>query len=277
MRELYHHLIEECDRQKSLVALFRQELHTEEVASSLPLPATLFNQSLLTGQYQGGQLVEDRLSWEGRIDTEKQTLPVSMVQDPDALKFLLQAFRTPDCISSADLSSLKPEEMAEAAGRLVQALSSFFKPKIHLTTATDLGLMLQALGDDVELAPFFKMAGLNGMLFDKPDANRPLLSVSNPTDSLANAGFDLCADPATEGYMVFTRWQRLSKGILSQSVCGCHFESVPTLRLSDKMVLYYCFYRQNDRFFRIGNIPVSVDQNEMDRIDRNVQIRRKGK
>lgn len=261
----YDTLVSECETQHQLLDALRQEMqapHSE--ATSGPLPATRFNQPLLGGDFDGSPILTDTSKAEASIRLDDMQLRLSQLEQQELLAMLKTSFRQPEVLDAADLTTGDAPNAHAAA--LVEAWSSHFTPQLHITTAENTGLMLAQLGKDVDLEPFIKMAGVNGMLFSVDSGGTPVLRISHVPQQL---GFcNTITDTTTADYAMLTTWQRIT--LHSQQVCNCVLEPLPPLTLADKLTLYYAFYRQRDLAYVFAGQPLRIARDEMELLDKQI-------
>ena len=143
-----------------------------------------------------------------------------------------------------------------------------FAPQLQITSADDVGSMLRLLDGKVNLNALVKMAGVNGMLFSKVKDNTAVVRMTN-----APSGFAECkimSDPETKDYVMYTTWQKLPVGITAPLVCNCSLDTLPGLSFSDKLSLYYGYYRRKDLAYTLAGSPVSIAREEMDKLDQQI-------
>ena len=261
----YDTLVSECDTQQQLLVALCQQLQApQSETSSSPLPTTRFNQPLLSGNFGGSPLLTDTTKAEASIRLDDTQLRLSQLEQQELLAMLKTSFRQPEVLDAADMS--KGDDPNAHAAALVEALSKHFAPQLHITTAENMGLMLEQLGKDVDLEPFIKMAGVNGMLFSVASGGMPVLRISHVPQQL---GFcNTIADTATTDYAMLTTWQRIT--LQSQQVCNSTLEPLPPLTLADKLALYYAYYRQRDLAYTLAGQPLRIARDEMELLDKQI-------
>lgn len=263
----YDALVTECDAQLKLLALFRDKLNVPALkdANSI-LPETMFNQPLLGGAFCGEKLIEDESVSEAEIRVKDEKLRLSQLEKEELLFLLKGSFKKPETLDAADLSDNKLPE--EHAGSFVSVLGTLFGPQLDIHTAENIGLMLNLLGNDVNLTPLEKMSAVNGMLFSVQSNNKPIIRILNAPQSMESAS--LLSDEATADYAFFTCWQKLAQGIQAPLVCNCSLDPLPELSFSDKLSLYYGFYRQKDLSFALAGTPLRIRKEDMDKLDKQI-------
>ncbi len=261
----YDTLVSECDTQQQLLVALCQQLQApQSETSSSPLPTTRFNQPLLGGNFGGSPLLTDTTKTEASIRLDDTQLRLSQLEQQELLAMLKTSFRQPEVLDAADMS--KGDDPNAHAAALVEAWSNHFAPQLHITTAENMGLMLEQLGKDVDLEPFIKMAGVNGMLFSVASGGMPVLRISYVPQQL---GFcNTIADAATTDYAMLTTWQRVT--LQSQQVCNSTLEPLPPLTLADKLALYYAYYRQRDLAYTLAGQPLRIARDEMELLDKQI-------
>lgn len=268
-RAFYDTLVKECDKQLELLAKFRESLCVPEATEGKgALPQTMFNQPLLGGAFCEEKLLKDNSVSEAKIRVNDETIRISDLKSEELLLLLKHSFKQMETLDSADLSD--GNEPSAHAGLLVAALERIFAPELLVQTAENIGSMLALLGKDVNLAPFEKMAGVNGMLFSVLSNNKPVLRITNVPSQFEN--MSIISDAATSDYAVLTCWQQIVPCIQSQLVCSCSLEQLPELSFADVLALYYGYYRQRDLAYTLAGNPVRIAKEDMDRLDKQLTI-----
>ena len=263
----YDELAEESEAHLKLLAQFRELLRSHDVEKGENLiPETKFNQPLIGGSFCGEKLMEDESAMEAEIRVGDETLRLSALEKKDLLTLLKLAFCLPEALSAADLGDGK--DVGEHAEGLVTVWDKQFAPQLQITSADDIGSMLRLLDGTVNLNALVKMAGVNGMLFSKVKDNTAVVRMTN-----APSGFAECkimSDPDTKDYVMYTTWQKLPVGITAPLVCNCSLDTLPGLSFSDKLSLYYGYYRRKDLAYTLAGSPVSISREEMDKLDQQI-------
>ena len=262
----YNNLTQECDSQIELLAIFRQKLVVPKVnANKSVIPETMFNQPLLGGEFCGEKLLEDESATEAEIRVKDDKMRLSELEKEQLLTLLKSSFRQPETLSAADLSdSRAPVEHADV---FVLVLGTLFGPQLHIHTADSVGLMLNLLNRDVNIAPLKKMAEVNGMLFSVSSNNKPVLRIKDAPVLFGEVS--IIADDATKDYAFLTCWQRIAQGIQSRLVCNCSLDPFPKLSFADKLSLYYGYYRQ--KAYSLAGTPIRIPKDEMDLLDNQIR------
>ena len=263
----YDELATESAAQLELLAKFRELLHAHDVnKGELLIPETKFNQPLVGGSFCGEKLIEDESATEAEIRVGDETLRLSMLEKKDLLTLLKAAFRLPEALSAADLGDGKA--VNGHAENLVNVFDNQFAPELQITSADDIGSMLRLLDGKVNLEALIKMAGVNGMLFSKAKDNPAVVRMTNAPRNFAEC--KMMTEPATRDYAMYTTWQKLSVGITAPLVCNCQLDTLPELSFSDKLSLYYGYYRRKDLAYTLAGSPVRISWEEMDTIDKQI-------
>lgn len=267
----YDELVKECDAQLELLAKFRESMKVPEAtAGKGVIPQTTFNQPLLGGSFCGEKLLEEDSVSEAEIRVKDEVLRLSDLKSEDLIGLLKKSFRQPETLDTIDLSDDKePPVHAEA---FVSVLSKLFAPELLIHTAENAGAMLSLLGQNVNVSPWEKMAGVNGMLFSVSSNNKPVLRITNVPRMLE--GMSIINDEATADYAILTCWQKIIPCIQSQLVCNCSLEQLPKLSFADKLSLYYGYYRQRDLAYALAGTPVRIPKEEMDKLDKELKEER---
>lgn len=266
--QFYEILAEECDWHLKRLADFRETLLVPEPeAGNMVIPETKFNQPLLGGEFCGERLLENESSSEASIRVKDERLMLSQLEKDEILSLLKVSFRQPETLDAADLSdgSTPVERHTEC---LVSVLGEFFSPRLDIHTADNIGRMLAMLGKDVNVAPFEKMAGVNGMLFSVYSNNLPVLRMTDVPGLFENT--DVIPDEETADYAMLTCWQQITHGIQARQVCNCSLEPLPELSFADKLSLYYGYYRRKDLAYSVAGTPVRISKEDMDRLDKEI-------
>lgn len=263
----YDGVAEECDVQLALLRKFRSGLAVPESESKNELiPETMFNQPLIGGAFCGEKLLPDETYCEAEIRVKDDSVRVSVLEKEEVLSLLKGSFKNPETLSAGDLSDGK--EVSEHTRLLIEILGIIFGPELHIHTAEDAGLMLRLLGGKFNVEALRKMAGVNGMLFSKPDGNRALVRITNAPDELSQ--YNVISDASTRNYVFLTSWQKISPAIQSQQVCNCSLDPLPALSISDKLTLYYAFYRKKDLAYTLAGMPLRIPKEDMAEIDKQI-------
>ena len=263
----YDELAAECSAQLKLLEKFRELLHSNDVENGdLLIPETKFNQPLIGGAFCDEKLIEDESATEAEIRVGDESLRLSGLEKKDLLTLLKAAFCLPDALSAADLGDGKVVD--EHAESLVNVFNNQFAPELQITSADDIGSMLRLLDGKVNLEALVKMAGVNGMLFSKAKDNLAVVRVTNAPRYFAEC--TIMSEPDTKDYVMYTTWQKLPVGITSPLVCNCQLDTLPDLSFSDKLSLYYGYYRRKDLSYTLAGSPVRISRDEMDKLDKQI-------
>lgn len=263
----YDELAAECSAQMKLLEKFRELLHSHDVKSGdLLIPETKFNQPLIGGAFCDEKLIEDESATEAEIRIGDESLRLSGLEKKDLLTLLKAAFHLPEALSAADLGDGK--DVGGHAAELVAVFDRQFAPQLQITSAEDTGSMLRLLDGKVDLEPLIKMAGVNGMLFSKAKDNQAVVRVTNAPRYFAEC--KIMSEPDTKDYVMYTTWQKLSVGITAPLVCNCQLDTLPDLSFSDKLSLYYGYYRRKDLAYTLAGSPVRLSRDEMDKLDKQI-------
>lgn len=266
-RTFYDELAAENSAQLELLAKFRELLHSHDVDNGeLLIPETKFNQSLVCGSFCGEKLIEDESATEAEVRIGDETLRLSGLEKKDLLMLLKAAFRLPDALSAIDLGDGKAVD--EHAENLVNVFDNQFAPKLQITSADNIGSMLRLLDGKVNLDALIKMAGVNGMLFSKAKDNLAVVRMTNAPKDFADC--KIMSEPDTKDYAMYTTWQKLPAGITVPLVCNCQLDTLPGLSFSDKLSLYYGYYRKKDLTYTLAGTLVRISKEEMDTIDKQI-------
>jgi len=239
----------------------------EATAGKGVIPQTTFNQPLLGGSFCGEKLIEKDSVSEAEIRVKDEVLCLSDLKSEDLIGLLKNSFRQPETLDTIDLSDDKePPVHAEA---FVSVLSKLFAPELLIHTAENAGAMMSLLGQNMNVTPWEKMAGVNGMLFSVSSNNKPVLRITNVPRLLE--GMSIINDEATADYALLTYWQKIIPCIQSQLVCNCSLEQLPKLSFADKLSLYYGYYRQRDLAYSLAGTPVRIPKEEMDQLDKQLK------
>ena len=263
----YDELAAESDAHLKLLAEFRDLLRSQEVVKGDELiPETKFNQPLISGSFCGEKLIEDETATEAEIRVGNETLRLSALEKKDLLTLLKLAFHLPEALTAADLGDGKA--VVEHAEELVTVWDKQFAPQLQITSADDIGSMLRLLDGKVNLNALVKMAGVNGMLFSKAKDNAAVVRMTNAPREFADC--KMMSAPDTKDYVMYTTWQKLPVGITAPLVCNCSLDTLPDLSFSDKLSLYYGYYRRKDLAYTLAGIPVRISRDEMDKLDKQI-------
>lgn len=263
----YDELAAECSAQLKLLEKFRELLHSHDVKSGdLLIPETKFNQPLIGGAFCDEKLIEDESATEAEIRIGDESLRLSGIEKKDLLTLLKAAFHLPEALSAADLGDGK--DVGGHAAELVAVFDRQFAPQLQITSADDIGSMLRLLDVKVNLEALVKMAGVNGMLFSKAKENQAVVRVTNAPRYFAEC--KIMSEPDTKDYVMYTTWQKLPVGITAPLVCNCQLDTLPDLSFSDKLSLYYGYYRRKDLSYTLAGSPVRLSRDEMDKLDKQI-------
>lgn len=274
MDSFYAGLQEECTSQLKHLQSFRDQVKSPDVSAKLLLPATMFNQFLLDGVFQGQPLVREKKAFEGLMLFNDRRVRVSELTGDDLVVLLRQAFNLRDIAAAADLSRFAEEEIPAAAEGLLAALSRFLSPMLSCNTADDIGLMLQRFGEKIDLAPLIRMAGINGMLLSVDDRNKPVVRVCHKPEALGD--IMEIADPKVSDFLFWITWQRLSGLLDARSICHCQLESLPEPDFADKLALYYAYYRKQAASYQLAGQAVLLNSRDLAPIDELIEKGREG-
>ena len=191
---------------------------------------------------------------------------MSALEKKDLLTLLKLAFHLPEALTAADLGDGKA--VVEHAEELVTVWDKQFAPQLQITSADDIGSMLRLLDGKVNLNALVKMAGVNGMLFSKAKDNAAVVRMTNAPREFADC--KMMSAPDTKDYVMYTTWQKLPVGITAPLVCNCSLDTLPDLSFSDKLSLYYGYYRRKDLAYTLAGIPVRISRDEMDKLDKQI-------
>ena len=263
----YDELAAECSAQLKLLEKFRELLHSHDVKSGdLLIPETKFNQPLIGGAFCGEKLIDDESATEAEIRVGDESLRLSGLEKKDLLTLLKAAFCLPEALSAADLGDGK--DVGGHAEELVGVFDGQFAPQLQITSADDIGSMLRLLDGKVNLEALVKMAGVNGMLFSKAKDNLAVVRITNAPGTFAEC--KVMSEPDTKDYALYTTWQKLSVGISAPLVCNCQLDTLPDLSFSDKLSLYYGYYRRKDLSYTLAGSPVRISRDDMDKLDKQI-------
>ncbi len=268
LEKFYDALIKECDTQLELLAQFRSSMHVPEASEENNIiPSTMFNQPLLGGEFCGEKLLDDDSKSEAAIRVGDETTRLSELSSENIIAFLKASFKQPETLDASDLTD--DREPSVHANLFVSVLSTLFAPELQLNTADNVGSMLKHLDRDVNVLPFEKMAGVNGMLFSVSSNNKPVMRITNAPKLFEN--MNLCSDEATVDYAFLTCWQKISPCIQSQIVCNCPLDRLPELTFADKLSLYYAYFRRKDLACSLAGFPLSIPKDEMNMFDKQLK------
>ena len=263
----YDELAAECSAQLKLLEKFRELLHSHDVKSGdLLIPETKFNQPLIGGAFCGEKLIDDESATEAEIRVGDESLRLSGLEKKDLLTLLKAAFCLPEALSAADLGD--GQDVGGHAEELVGVFDGQFAPQLQITSADDIGSMLRLLDGKVNLEALVKMAGVNGMLFSKAKDNLAVVRITNAPGTFAEC--KVMSEPDTKDYALYTTWQKLSVGISAPLVCNCQLDTLPDLSFSDKLSLYYGYYRRKDLSYTLAGSPVRISRDDMDKLDKQI-------
>lgn len=263
----YDELAAECSAQLKLLERFRELLHSNDVENGdLLIPETKFNQPLIGGAFCDEKLIEDESATEAEIRVGDESLRLSGLEKKDLLTLLKAAFCLPEALSAADLGDGK--DVGGHAEELVCVFDEQFVPQLQITSAEDIGSMLRLLDGKVDLEALIKMAGVNGMLFSKAKDNQAVVRVTNAPRYFAEC--KIMSEPDTKDYVMYTTWQKLPVGITAPLVCNCQLDTLPDLSFSDKLSLYYGYYRRKDLSYTLAGSPVRISRDDMDKLDKQI-------
>ena len=267
LRAFYDDLVDECDKQLSLLAQFRENMNVPETNTGIGvIPRTMFNQPLLGGSFCNEKLLEESVS-EAEIRVNDNILRLSELKKEDVVCLLKNSFRQPETLDTIDLSDSK--DPAEHANLFISVIGHFYGPELRIHTADNIGSMLSSLGIKVNYSPFKKMADVNGMLFSVSSNNKPVLRIPNVPDELET--MNILIDDSTPDYALLTCWQKIVPCIQSRLVCNCSLNPLPKLSFADKLSLYYAFYRQKDLAYALAGSPIMISKQEMDKLDKQIK------
>lgn len=263
----YDELAAESEAHLKLLAKFRELLRSHEVENGDELiPETKFNQPLIGGSFCDVKLIEDESTTEAEIRVGDETIRLSQLEKKELLTLLKQAFRLPEALSAADLGDGK--DVGEHAEGLVTVFDEQFAPELQITSADDIGSMLRLLDGKVNLNALVKMAGVNGMLFTKSKDNVAVVRMTNAPREFADC--KIMSEPDTSDYAMYTTWQKLPVGITAPLVCNCSLDTLPELSFSDKLSLYYGYFRRKDLAYTLAGSPIRISREEMHKLDQQI-------
>ena len=263
----YDALIHECESQLKRLARFRELLSVPDVKDKTgAIPETMFNQPLLTGAFCDEKMLKDDSAAEAEIRVKNEAMRLSELEKLELIFLLKNAFKQPETLNAANLSDKETPDVH--AKCFVSVLGNLFSPQLHINTAENIGLMLSTLDKDVDISPFVKMAGMNGMLFSVSSNNLPVLRIMSAPALFEK--MDIIEDAKTADYALLTLWQKITQGIQSQLICNCSLEPLPPLSFADKLSLYYAFYRQKDLAYSLAGSPIRISREEMDKLDKQI-------
>ena len=263
----YDELAAECSAQLKLLERFRELLHSHDVENGdLLIPETKFNQPLIGGAFCDEKLIEDESATEAEIRVGDESLRLSWLEKKDLLTLLKAAFCLPEALSAADLGDGK--DVGGHAEELVGVFDEQFVPQLQITSADDIGSMLRLLDGKINLEALVKMAGVNGMLFSKAKDNLAVVRITNAPRYFAEC--KIMSEPDTKDYVMYTTWQKLPVGITAPLVCNCQLDTLPDLSFSDKLSLYYGYYRRKDLSYTLAGSPVRISRDDMDKLDKQI-------
>ena len=267
-RVFYDTLAKECEKQLGLLAEFRESMTVPDIKTSTEtLIQTMFNQPLLGGSFCGEEFLEEKVMSEAELRVKDEVLRISDLKGEDLVELLKTSFRQPEALDTIDLSD--NEVPSVHAKSFVEVLNRFFSPELRIHTAENIGSMLSMLGNNVNISPLEKMAGINGMLFSVSSNNNPVLRIMNVPQQLEK--MSIIPDKATADYALLTCWQKVTPCIQSQVICNCSLDELPPLSFADKLSLYYGFYRQKDLAYSLAGNPIRIPKEEMEKLDRQLK------
>ena len=270
----YASLEDECDLQLSLLEQLRSHLVTGEVDATMQIPLTLFSQRLLDGRFQTNPMVRDEKDFEGRMRIDDRIINVSDLETKHLIWLLRHAFDQRPVSQAADLSGHKQEEMPEVSKGLLSAFTDYLSPMMSLDTADSAGMMVGISGRKIDLAPLFKMAGVNGMLFSNPSGNAPLAIVTDIPESMSMAV--AMGQEGLEDYIFWITWQRLDSGLDARAICHCDIKTVPNLGFEEHLSLYYMYFRSRAAQMKLFGEVVHVSSKTFEEIDKLIAKGREG-
>lgn len=106
------------------------------------------------------------------------------------------------------------------------------------------------------------------MLFSKAKDNMAVVRMTNAPGDFADC--KMMSGPDTKDYVMYTTWQKLPVGITAPLVCNCSLDTLPDLSFSDKLSLYYGYYRRKDLAYTLAGNPVRISREEMDKLDKQI-------
>ena len=268
LNTFYDALVKECDAQLELLAAFRESMTVPDaVAGKGVFPQTMFNQPLLGGSFCGEKMLEDETVSEAKLRVKDEELHLSELQKEDLIGLLKGSFKKPETLDATDLSDSK--EPSEHAVTFVSILKNLFSQELLINTAENIGSMFSILGKKVDVSPFEKMAGVNGMLFSVSSNNKPVLKITNVPQLFETAS--VISDDSTADYALLTYWQKITPIIQSQLVCNCSLDKLPALSFADKLSLYYGYYRQRNLAYALAGCPIRIPKEEMEMLDKQLK------
>jgi hypothetical protein len=268
LNTFYDALVKECDTQLELLAAFRKSMTVPNAEAGKGIfPQTMFNQPLLGGSFCGEKLLDDESVSEAELRVNDETLRLSELKKEDLIRLLKGPFRQPETLDATDLSDNK--EPSEHATAFVTILGNLFSQELLIHTAEDVGSMFSILGKNVNVSPFEKMAGVNGMLFSVSSNNKPVLKITNAPKQFETA--NVITDDSTADYALLTYWQKITPIIQSQLVCNCSLDRLPALTFADKLSLYYGYYKQKNLAYSLAGCPIRISKEEMETLDKQLR------
>ena len=276
---LYSDLAQVCDEQLERLAAFRDQLLVSPVEAGVNvIPTTMFNQPLIGGSFCGEKILEDETAAEAEILSNDTYIRLSELEKETLITMLKASFKQPEELEEANLSDNK--EIGVHATNFITLLGNWLHPQLRILSADTIGQMMNMLHWNI--SPWEKMSGVNGMLFSAPSHNQPILRISNYNPPLLHPSKSsnlqisnpptskVTEDPATKDYAFLTCWQKIVPGIQSTFVCNCSLDPLPELSFSDKLSLYYGFYRQQDLAYTLAGIPILISKEEMNRLHHQI-------
>ena len=263
---VYRTLAEECQRQVDKIDRWSSSLSVDDTVEEIEkLPQTLFSQDILTGSFNGAELVKDKGVSECRCRLDDKTKSISDLTRDDCLSVLRRLFKEVNIVENASIATDDEETMIDKGRNMLAMWGVASCDMLDFNSSSNIGKMIDLLGGNLNLDPAVMMAGINGMFVDSLANNTPSVRVSSTPARLEKC--NIVADPSDNDNLFYTTWQQLPVGVNSSFLCNYKIESIDSPSFSDILVLYYCYFRQRDLAYRIADIPVSVSRESMSDLD----------
>lgn len=263
---VYRTLAEECHRQVDKIDRWSSSLSVDDTVEEIEkLPQTLFSQDILTGSFNGAELVKDKGVSECRCRLDDKTKSISDLTRDDCLSVLRRLFKEVNIVENASIATDDEETMIDKGRKMLAMWGVASGDMLDFNSSSNIGKMIDLLGGNLNLDPAVMMAGINGMFVDSLANNTPSVRVSSTPARLEKC--NIVADQSDNDNLYYTTWQQLPVGVNSSFLCNYKIESIDSPSFSDILVLYYCYFRQRDLAYRIADIPVSVSRESMSDLD----------
>ncbi len=261
---VYEALIEECDRHIARIEGFRKSLlpaQPEDV--ELPIPDTMFNQSLTDGTFVKRDIISDKEQIEAEIHVDSQYKHISSLENKDCLKILKRIF--------SEKENVRMDSVAEFYAMLKARLTD----SLMIKSYADICDMLFHLNGSVDLAPLKLMAGLNGMLISDNYNTERIVRGSDSKIAGHFSGYTgvyqtCCQEKCTSPYLFVAHIHELTTYINSANVCNARIDYIDVSVFHVLLTLYYAFYRRRTLASRIAGFNINISRSDMAVVEQQI-------